>query len=50
MEEVGLKVRDLRYYKSQPWGIDGNILMGFFCRLDGSRQIHLDRTELAMAD
>ena len=50
MEEVGLKVRDLRYYKSQPWGIDGNILMGFFCHLDGSRQIHLDRTELAMAD
>ena len=50
MEEVGLKVKNLRYYKSQPWGIDGNILMGFFCDLDGSRDICLDRTELSMAD
>ena len=50
MEEVGLKVKNLRYYKSQPWGIDGNILMGFFCDLDGDRTIRLDRTELSMAD
>ena len=50
LEEVGLKVQNLRYYKSQPWGIDGNILMGFFCDLDGSREIRLDRTELSMAD
>ena len=50
MEEVGLKVKNLRYYKSQPWGIDGNILMGFFCDLDGDRTIRLDQTELSMAD
>lgn len=50
MEEVGLTVKNLRYYKSQPWGIDGNILMGFFCDLEGSRRIRLDRTELSMAD
>ena len=49
MEEVGLKVRNLRYYKSQPWGVDGNILMGFFCDLDGGRTIRLDRSELSMA-
>lgn len=23
MEEVGLKIKNLRYYKSQPWGISG---------------------------
>ncbi len=50
MEEVGLKVKNIRYYKSQPWGVDGNLLMGFYCDLDGSDQIELDRSELAMAD
>ena len=49
MEEVGLKVRNIRYYKSQPWGVDGNVLMGFYCDLDGDDAVHLDRTELAMA-
>ncbi len=48
-EEVGLRVRNLRYYKSQPWGIDGNILMGFFCDLDGVDTISLDETELSHA-
>lgn len=50
MEEVGLHVKNLRYYKSQPWGVDGNLLMGFYCDLDGDDTIHLDRNELSMAD
>ena len=49
MEEVGLRVKNLRYYKSQPWGVDGNVLMGFFCDLDGDDTIHIDENELAMA-
>lgn len=49
MEEVGLKVKNIRYYKSQPWGIDGNVLMGFYCDLDGNDTIHLDEKELALA-
>ena len=49
MEEVGLKVKNIRYYKSQPWGVDGNVLMGFYCDLDGDDTIHLDETELALA-
>ena len=49
MEEVGVKVKNLRYYKSQPWGVDGNILMGFFCDLDGEETLHVDYTELSMA-
>lgn len=48
-EEVGLKVKNIRYYKSQPWGVDGNVLMGFYCDLDGDDTIHLDETELAIA-
>lgn len=49
LEEVGLRVKHIRYYKSQPWGVDGNVLMGFYCDLDGSDVIHLDRRELAVA-
>ena len=49
MEEVGLRVKNLRYYKSQPWGVDGNILMGFYCDVDGSDTIHIDENELSMA-
>jgi len=50
MEEVGLRVMNLRYYKSQPWGVDGNVLMGFYCDVDGSDTIHIDEDELSMAD
>lgn len=36
MEEVGLRVKNLRYYKSQPWPPSSSLLFGFFCELDGS--------------
>lgn len=49
MEEVGLHVKNLSYHKSQPWGYGINLLMGFFCELDGESQVHLDRQELAEA-
>ena len=49
MEEVGLRVKNIRYYKSQPWGVDGNVLMGFYCDLDGDDSIQLDTTELSFA-
>lgn len=49
MEEVGLKVKNIRYYKSQPWGFDSNLLLGFFAELDGEDNISLDQEELALA-
>ena len=49
LEEVGLKVSEVKYYKSQPWGIDGNLMLGYFAKLDGSAEIDLDRQELAQA-
>lgn len=49
MEEVGLKVKNIRYYKSQPWAFSRSLLMGFFCELDGSDEIKLDTNELAEA-
>ena len=48
MEEVGLRVKNIRYYKSQPWGISaGGLLLGFWCEVDGDDAIRLDRVELA---
>lgn len=49
MEEVGLKVKNIRYYKSQPWGLTETVLLGFYCDLDGSDEICLDEEELALA-
>lgn len=50
MEETGLRVKNIRYYKTQPWGIDSNLLIGFFADLDGGDTIHLDKEELALAE
>ena len=49
MEEVGLKVTNIRYYKSQPWGVASDILMGYFCDVDGDTEIHMDNEELKLA-
>ena len=49
MEEVGLRVKNITYYKSQPWGIDSNLLLGFFCQLDGEDTITIDTQELSTA-
>ena len=50
MEEVGLKVKNIRYYKSQPWGIALDILMGFYCDVDGDDTIRRDDSELKYAE
>lgn len=49
MEEVGLKIRNIRYFGSQPWGIDSNLLLGYVCEEDGDDPIVLDENELAKA-
>lgn len=49
MEEVGLKVKNIRYYKSQPWGIASDLLMGFYCEVDGDTEIRRDDRELGYA-
>ena len=50
MEEVGLKVGKLHYYKSQPWSFTDTLLMGFYAELEGGEDITLDQTELSMAE
>ena len=46
MEETGLKVKNIRYYKSQPWGSVQDLIMGFYCDVDGDTHIHIDKSEL----
>lgn len=50
MEEVGLRVTNIRYYKSQPWSFSSTLLCGFCCEVDGSREVRLDTEELAVAE
>ena len=50
MEEVGLKVKNIRYYKSQPWSFSSTLLCGFFCEVDGDTDITLDTEELAVGE
>lgn len=49
MEEVGLRVKNITYYKSQPWSFSDTLLLGFFAELDGEEDITLDEEELALA-
>lgn len=50
MEEAGIRVKNIRYYKSQPWGIANDILLGYFCEVDGDSTIHMDEQELKFAE
>lgn len=49
MEEVGLKVKNISYYKSQPWPLSGALLLGYVCELDGEDTIKRDNEELEEA-
>jgi len=49
MEEVGLKVKNIRYYKSQPWAFSDTEMIGFFAELDGDDTIRLQEDELSEA-
>lgn len=48
-EETGITVKNIRYYKSQPWGPAADILAGFWCEADGNTEIRMDENELRYA-
>ncbi len=50
MEEVGLKVKNITYYKSQPWAFSSSLLCGFFAEVDGDTAVTLQTDELASAE
>ena len=49
MEEVGLKVKNIRYYKSQPWAFSDTEMIGFFVELDGDDHVTIQEDEIAEA-
>ena len=48
LEEVGLHVKNLHFYKSQPWVFTDTLLMGFFAELDGDDKIIIQEDELSL--
>lgn len=48
-EEVGIDVKNIRYYKSQPWPFSGSMMIGYWAEADCSQPITIDETEIAEA-
>jgi NAD+ diphosphatase len=48
-EEVGLDVKNIRYYESQPWPISGSLMIGFIAEADENQPISIDNKEIAEA-
>lgn len=49
-EETGVRIKNIKYYKSQPWGLSNSLLIGYYADLDGSDKITMDKNELAVAE
>ncbi|MBQ8173658.1 MAG: NAD(+) diphosphatase [Mailhella sp.] len=49
LEETGVRIKNLRYLGSQPWGLSGTLSLAFAAELDGSDKIICDQEELAEA-
>ena len=49
IEETGLDVTDIQYYKSQPWSFSSSLLFGFWCKAHGDQPIQMDESELRVA-
>ncbi|MDR2514805.1 MAG: NAD(+) diphosphatase [Christensenellaceae bacterium] len=49
MEEAGLRVRKLRYFRSQPWSFSDTLLFGLVCELDGPDEPSVNLSELSEA-
>lgn len=50
MEEVGLKVENIRYVGNQPWGITGAHMLGFQATADASIPLCVQEDELSWAE
>lgn len=46
LEETGIKIKNLRYFSSQPWPYPCGLMVGFFAEYDNGR-LHLQKSELS---
>ena len=49
MEEVGVRVKNIRYFSSQPWAFSSSFLVGYTCELEGSSELSIQEDELSRA-
>ena len=49
MEEAGLRVKNVRYFSSQPWAFSDSLIAGFTAELDGDDTIRMQKEELSEA-
>ena len=49
MEETGLRVKNVRYFSSQPWPFSDSLIAGFTAELDGDDTIRMQKEELSEA-
>lgn len=49
LEEAGLRVKNVRYFGSQPWPFSDSLIAGFTAELDGDDTIHMQKEELSEA-
>jgi len=48
-EEVGLNIRNLKYYKSQPWPFSSSLMLGFTAEADDTQPLIIDENEISEA-
>ena len=49
LEEAGVRVKNVKYFGSQPWPFSESMIAGFTAELDGDPTIHMQEAELACA-
>ena len=48
LEEVGIRIKNIRYFKSQPWPFPNSLMIGFTAEYDEG-EIKLEESEIADA-
>lgn len=48
-EEVGLEIKNIRYFKSQPWPFSSSMMVGYFAEADDQQPLILDPSEISEA-
>ncbi|MCQ2098540.1 MAG: NAD(+) diphosphatase [Fibrobacter sp.] len=49
LEEAGVKIKNLKYFGSQPWPFSDSLIAGWTAELDGDETIHRQEAELSEA-
>lgn len=49
LEETGVRVKNIRYFGSQPWGCAGNLTLGYWAELEGGDALTVEESELCDA-